>query len=164
MSFPFRHLALVPCALLAALALAACASGGGPSWTFAPLGPTPQPGSPGASPGQSPGGSPGASPGNGEVLQVTTTQEDPLAFEPNQLSAPAGTEVTVVYLNDSNVLHNIHFYAGPDRSAESLGATELVTGPGAEEQLSFTTPEEPGDYFFVCDVHPDMTGTLTVEE
>ena len=166
-------------ALAMALLIAACGPAAAPGWTFAPIEPTPaaspggspigSPGqspaqSPGESPAQSPDQSPDQSPGEGLTLNVTTTQDDPLAFEPDQLSAPPASEVTIVYLNDSNQIHNIHFYAGQDQTAESLGATELATGPGAEERVTFATPEQPGDYLFVCDVHPDMTGTLTVED
>lgn len=28
---------------------------------------------------------------------------------------------------------------------------------------SFTAPDTPGDYAFHCEIHPSMTGTLTVE-
>jgi plastocyanin len=149
-------------AAVAALFVAACGPTAAPGWTFAPLGPTPPPAEP--PPGETP--APGETPDPGEVvtLQVTTPQENQLAFEPNQLQAPPGTQVTVEYLNDSTLLHNIHFFSGPDVTAPSLAATELVTGPGALETVTFTTPDEPGDLFFHCDVHPDMTGTLTVGE
>lgn len=172
--------------LMTTLLVAGCAGGGGPGWTYAPLGPSPSvaasPGaspdaspvgspveSPGASPDASPGGSPAASPGGspaaGEPIEVVTTDADPLAFEPNVIQAPAGTELTVNYLNDSSLPHNINFFNGPDATSESLGATEVVTGPGALESVTFMTPSEPGDYYFWCDVHVDsMAGTLTVTE
>jgi plastocyanin len=168
------HTRRLPLLLLAsALAVAGCATGEGPGWTFAPLGPTPAAvespaqspaGSPGGeSPAGSPAGSPGESPAAGTTLEVVTPPEQPLAFVPDQLSATAATEVTVDYLNDSNIPHNIHFFAGPDASAESLGATEVVTGPGALQSITITTPDEPGQYFFHCDVHPQqMVGMLDV--
>lgn len=143
-------------ALAGLLMLAACGGDAQPGWTFAPLGPTPVPATP-ATPGPDETPDPEAL-----TLNVVTTEANQLAFEPNVLEAPPSTQVTVVYLNDSSIIHNIHFFAGPDRSAPSLAQTELVTGPGAEESVSFTTPDEPGDYFFVCDVHPDMTGTLQI--
>ena len=188
----------------AAVAVAGCAGDSGPSWTYAPLGPSEAPGSggPAASGGASPAGSPGGSPagsgapasgapasgapasgapasgaasgapssgapasGAGATFDVSTPADQPLAFVPAQLDLPAGTAVTVNYLNDSPVPHNIHFFAGPDQTGESLGATEQVTGPGALESVTFTTPQEPGDYFFWCDVHlQGMTGTYTVAQ
>jgi cytochrome c oxidase subunit II len=97
------------------------------------------------------------------VLETATTQDAPLEFTQTILTAPAGTEVTVNYLNDSDVPHNIAFFDGPDASAPRLAATEVETGPGNLQTVTFTTPEEPGDYFFHCDVHPvQMVGSLVV--
>ena len=156
----FRSLrAIALTAVGGAMLIAGCAGGQGPGWTFAPLGPTQAPAeSPAGSPGESPAGSPGM------ALQVTTPAAQPLVFEPNELSAPAATEVTVEYVNESNLPHNVHFFAGEDASAPSLAATETVTGPGATTSATFTTPDEPGGYFFHCDVHPQMVGTLSVGE
>lgn len=143
--------------LVVAAVLAACSSGG-PGWTYAPLGPTAPP-----SPSSAPTATPGGSTGPGVTIEVRTTDASPLAFDPPMLEAPAGTSVTVNYLNDSALPHNINFFAGADQSAQSLGATAVVTGPGALESVTFTTPTEPGDYFFWCDVHQaGMTGTLHV--
>jgi plastocyanin len=76
---------------------------------------------------------------------------------------PAATTVTVTYINDSPVQHNINFFAGPDNTAPSLGRTEVVVGPGAPRDVTFTTPEAPGDYYFWCDVHlSGMAGTYHV--
>lgn len=160
MSFPLRPSLLLG-AVLATTLLAACAGGGGPAWTFAPLGPTPPPAA-SPTPGDSP--APGESPGDTLTLNVHTPEGERLIFEPDRLEAAAGTEVTVVYLNDSALPHNIHFFDSADRSGDTLGQTEIVTGPGAEQEVSFTTPAESGEYFFVCDVHPDMTGTLVIGE
>jgi plastocyanin len=160
-----RHLPLsllrlwLPVVLLSSLLLvAACGSAGNAGWTYAPLGPTAPPspsGEPSAEP--TPGGSPGL------ALDTVTPPDQALAFVPNVLEAPAATEVQVTYLNDSALPHNNNFFAGTDATAESIGATEIVTGPGAPESVSFTTPEEPGSYYFWCDVHGDaMSGTLNV--
>jgi plastocyanin len=180
--YSIRRAVILPFAAI--LLIAGCASDAGPGWTFASLGPTTAPaaspggsaaaspggspaaspnGSAAASPAGSPGGSPAGSPGGSTTFDVSTPPDQPLAFAPAQLQMPAATSVTVDYLNDSNLLHNINFFAGPDSSAESLGATEQVTGPGALETVTFTTPDEPGDYFFWCDVHgAAMVGMYTV--
>ena len=144
---------------LLSLVIAACAGGTGAAWTYAPLGPTPDPN---ASPTADPNATPAPTPGL--ALDVVTPQANSLAFEPNTLQMPAATAVEVTYLNDSNLPHNINFFDGPDNTAPSLGATEVVTGPGAPDALTFTSPDEPGDYFFWCDVHGQaMSGTFTVQ-
>jgi plastocyanin len=141
---------------LVGILLAACASGSGAAWTYAPLGPTSIP-SAAASP------TPGASPGL--PIEVATNQDNPLAFTPNVLNAPPATVVTVTYNNNSNVAHNIQFFNGSDNTAPSLGATEIVTGPNAPRSVTFTTPDQPGDYYFWCDVHlAAMAGTLHVAQ
>jgi plastocyanin len=137
-----------------ALILSAC-GGAGPGWTYAPLGPSAAPAS-AASP------TPAATPSL--TLNVRTTGASPLAFDPASLEAPANTVIQVDYLNDSAVPHNINFFAGADSTAESLGKTAVKTGPGATESVIFTTPAEPGDYYFWCDVHgAAMSGTLHVQ-
>jgi plastocyanin len=163
-------------ALAVALIVVACGGGGSVGWTFAPLGPTPDAsapasgapspggspgsspaGSPGASPGGSPAGSPGTSPGasggTGGTIQIATPPSNQLGFEPAEPEMAAGAEVTVDYLNDTPLQHNIEFFAGQDAGSESLGETEVVTGPGALESVTFTAPAEPGDYYFWCAVH-----------
>jgi plastocyanin len=140
--------------LSVALILAAC-GGAGPGWTYAPLGPSAPPTS-AASP------TPAATPSL--TLAVKTTGASPLGFDPASLEAPANTVVQVDYLNDSPVPHNIQFFAGSDSTAESLGKTDVVTGPGATKSVIFTTPTAPGDYYFWCDVHTAaMSGTLHVQ-
>lgn len=140
--------------LSAALILSACA-GAGPGWTYAPLGPS-------AAPTSAATATPAASPSL--KLDTMTSQSNPLAFEPATLVAPANTVIEVTYLNDSSIPHNIQFFAGADALAESLGKTEVVTGPGVARSVIFTTPATPGDYYFWCDVHAAaMAGTLRVQ-
>jgi len=139
-------------AAIAVVAITACAATGGANWTYAPLGPTPPPASP------TPVGTPA-----GTVIEVSTPADNALAFVPNSLDAPANTDVTIRYLNESSVPHNIQVFNGPDNSAPSLGATTIESGPAATEELTFTTPGA-GDYYFWCDVHQAaMSGTLHVQ-
>ncbi|MEX2547741.1 MAG: plastocyanin/azurin family copper-binding protein [Chloroflexota bacterium] len=154
---PLSVLARAACATIAALAVVACASGTGPGWTYAPLGPTP---SAGASSAPTPGGSPA-----GTLIEVATNNDNPLAFVPATLNATPNTLVTVQYNNNSSLEHNINFFNGPDQNAPSLGATEKITGPNQLRSVTFTTPANPGDYFFWCDVHATtMVGTLHIAQ
>jgi plastocyanin len=143
--------------LSVALIVAAC-GGAGPGWTYAPLGPSAPPSSaPSATPQPSGSGGPAL------TIEVKTTDAAQLAFEPNVIEAPANTVVQVNYLNDSSLPHNIEFFNGSDQNAPLLGKTEIVTGPGALESVTFTTPATAGDYFVWCVVHQQaMLGTLRV--
>ena len=41
--------------------------------------------------------------------------------------------------------------------------TELLSGP-VQREFTFTTPQEEGQYIFVCEIHPDtMRGILNIE-
>jgi cytochrome c oxidase subunit 2 len=114
-------------------------------------------------PGPSPTVSGSPAPPSGVVLRIATTADAPLAFTESTLSAPAGTEITVEYLNDSPLQHDIAFFEGPDAGAPRIAQTEVGQGPGNLQTVTFTTPETPGSYFFHCDVHPvQMTGTFEV--
>ena len=99
----------------------------------------------------------------GGPLNVTIVGRN-LLFEPRTVTASAGAQATVIFDNqDAGVLHNIRFYANRNRTA-TLAATEVKPGP-AQDTLNFTVPTTPGNYPFICDVHPDtMTGNLTVRE
>jgi len=82
-------------------------------------------------------------------------------FTKDTLEASPGT-VTVVFLNnDAGVVHNIHVFDGTDADAATLASTELETGP-VEQELTFRVDE--GEYFYHCDAHPQMQGTLVVSE
>jgi cytochrome c oxidase subunit 2 len=99
----------------------------------------------------------------GTVLGISTVAEDPLAFTSTTIEASAGETVTVEYLNDSSLPHNISFYEGPDASAPLIAKTEIFTGPDALGTVTFEAPTTPGSYFFMCNVHPiQMTGTFAV--
>jgi plastocyanin len=148
----------------ALLLIAACSGGAQAGWTYAPLGPSANPsaaasGAPSGAP-SSPSGSGGA----GTALNVETTNDQPLVFNPADLTVPAGATVTVTYLNNSTLPHDIHFFNGADNSAPSLGASTQGTGPNNTQTVTFTAPTTPGDYFFWCDVHQTaMKGTWHVQ-
>jgi plastocyanin len=100
---------------------------------------------------------PSASPG-GETTSLTigTKTGDELEFDPDEVSVPAGTQVSVTFENRAALPHNLTF-------GEPINvATSPVVAAGASETIEFTAPA-PGDYTFNCTIHPGMQGTLTVE-
>ena len=58
-------------------------------------------------------------------------------------------------------------YVPKDMSDQILAHTGLVAG-GETDEVTFTAPEEPGDYEYICTfpghLAAGMKGTLTVEE
>ncbi len=79
---------------------------------------------------------------------------DNIAWSTDELQAPADTDFTIVIDNqDSGVQHNLDI-------KETDFKTELEAGVTAQV-LQINLPA--GDYSYVCDLHPNMTGTLTVQ-
>jgi len=80
-----------------------------------------------------------------------------LAFDRAELEVPAGTAVSLVFENRESAPHNIAVYA--DASADdALFVGEIFGGPASRQ---YGLPAlAAGTYFFRCDVHPEMRGTL----
>lgn len=108
-----------------------------------------------ASPSEPP---PASATTGGETTNLTigTKTGDELEFDPDEVSVPAGVEVSITFQNRAAVPHNLTF------SAPISVATSPVVAPGASETITFKAPA-PGDYGFACTIHPSMQGTLTVE-
>jgi plastocyanin len=128
--------------------------------TIAPAAPTPVPAVPTAVP-QTPVNPPTPMP---VQLAIGTFVSPPIGFDTEMLTAIAGAPVSVTFTNNTpGVPHNWHLFDGSDSNAATLAATQIITGPGTTETVSFTAPTQPGDYFFWCDVHTTlMTGTFVV--
>ncbi len=138
--------------LALALALTGCGGGNG-SGNTGNTGGTGSTGSTGGTGGT--GGSGGAAAGT--TLTVGTDKAAELKFVPTTITAPANTQVSLVFNNESDSQpHNLKFQEGIQ-----AGTADLVAA-GASETIQFTTPAA-GDYPFICSIHPTMVGTLTVQ-
>ena len=139
-----------------ALTAAACSADTAPGWTYAA--PTEAPSaaaSSGASAAPSDGGSSAApsDSGAGGAVQISALN---IAFEQTSVTAPADAPFTIHFNNKEGVPHNVDV---KDSSGASKFKGDIVTGP---KEVDYQVPALPaGDYTFVCDVHPNMTGTLT---
>ena len=94
--------------------------------------------------------------GEGTSLTIGTDTGAALLFEPTEVTATGGGEISVAFENRSTVPHNLTFNAPID------AATATIVPAGASETITFSAPE-PGAYAFVCTLHPGMDGVLTVE-
>ncbi len=95
--------------------------------------------------------------GGGGGLTVTAKG---LAFDTDEIDLPAGQPTTITFDNqDAGIPHNIAIY-----NDESLSET-LFQGeqfPGIDSQEYPIPPLEPGTYYFHCDVHTTMSGSVVV--
>jgi plastocyanin len=139
------------------------------AWLQAQLAPPPSPsaapaasaGAPAASSGASAGaGSAAASaaPGAAVTLQLTASG---IAYDKTELAASANTPFQIDFTNDdAGIPHNVSIHAGSATGTEVFKG-EIFTGTGAR---TYDVPALPaGTYTFVCSVHPNMVGTLTVK-
>jgi plastocyanin len=157
----------------AILVVAACTSAK-PGWTYAPApsatpipsteasgsaAPSAEASAPASAPASQPAasGSPAAS-GGGEALEI---EAEGVAYKESTLTAPAGQPFKIDFKNnDAGVPHNVAIHEGSATGAEKFKG-EIF--PGVAEK-TYDVPALPaGTYAFVCSVHPNMTGTLTVQ-
>jgi len=83
-----------------------------------------------------------------------------IAFDASEIDLPANTPSTVRFDNrDAGVPHNVAIFSD-DTLANVLFRGDLVTGP---DSIDYPIPPlDPGTYYFHCDVHPSMNGTVGV--
>ena len=92
--------------------------------------------------------------GSGEAITVVAKD---IAFSPTAITAPAGKAFTLILDNQESAPHNI---AISDASGAVVFKGEIVT----QKQISYSVNAlAAGSYPFKCEVHPNMTGTLTVQ-
>jgi plastocyanin/uncharacterized membrane protein len=91
---------------------------------------------------------------------VTVCAFDDQAFVPDQLRLPANEPVELAFDNrDGGVQHNVAIY-GDSSAEESLFVGDLIAGA---ETVTYDVPAlDPGEYYFRCDVHPQMDGSVEV--
>lgn len=168
-----RSAAVAVAAPILAFVVAACSSAAGaaPGYTYLPSAAPPMsmpaiPGPTGSAPATpaGPGPSAPASAGPGPsatapaVAVTLHISARNIQFDTDHLDAPAGQGWALEFANnDPGIPHNVEIL---DASGASAFKGEIVTGP------TTTTYQVPalaaGTYTFLCDVHPTMTGTLTV--
>ena len=93
---------------------------------------------------------------SGPVVELAAQN---VAFTTTSLQAPANTAFTIHFKNqDASVPHNVEI---KDASGAIAFQGGTITGPS---DTSYSVPAlKAGTYTFVCTIHPNMTGTLTVQ-
>jgi plastocyanin len=98
--------------------------------------------------------------GGGGGDATTTVTAANVEFDTATIELPADEPSTIHFVNDdAGVPHNIGIYEDDTVVAE-LFQGEQITGP---DEIDYAIdPLAAGNYYFQCDVHPDMNGTVDV--
>jgi plastocyanin len=92
-----------------------------------------------------------------DALQISSKD---LKFSTDKLVAPAGEAFQIVYDNQESAPHNVAIYADQGHSQKVL-VEEPFSGP---KVVTYSVPAlDAGTYYFRCDLHTNMTGTIEVK-
>ncbi len=80
-----------------------------------------------------------------------------MRFTATQVQVPAGRAFSLAFENRDGAPHNVAIYADSS-AASNLFRGEIFGGPASK--VYHVPALAAGSYFFRCDVHPDMTGTI----
>jgi plastocyanin len=94
----------------------------------------------------------------GEEGPVVEIAANNLAFDKKELAIPADTEFVLAFNNQEAQPHNVAILEAQG-SANALFRGAIITGPKLSEET--VEPIPAGEYYFQCDVHPNMSGTVT---
>jgi plastocyanin len=84
-----------------------------------------------------------------------------IAFNEKELKFHAESESSLIFVNeDKGILHNVAMYEH-DAKGPVIFQGDVVSGPG-EATYKFKAPAL-GEYYFQCDIHPNMNGKVVVE-
>src|SRR5918996_270484 len=104
----------------------------------------------------------GSAPSEPRAGGANTVSAQNVQFDTETIELTAGEETTLTFVNDdpSSTQHNISIYANEDVERNLF---EGETIPGGQEVEYPIPAQEEGEYYFQCDVHPGMNGTVTVQ-
>jgi plastocyanin len=79
-----------------------------------------------------------------------------MRFAQAEVVVPAGTPFQVTFENRESAPHNVAIYADASAATALFRGEIFSSGTRVYEVPALVA----GSYFFRCDVHPDMTGTI----
>ena len=82
-----------------------------------------------------------------------------LKFDVGTIKAKAGEPFTITFTNKEGQPHNVSVYRS--QGGAKIVAGEIITGPNKTSEISVPALDA-GTYYFQCDVHVNMNGSLVV--
>jgi plastocyanin len=158
-----RSTRLALLAFAAVLAVAACSTGDGPGWTYAPAPPaTPTPAaSASGAPSTAPSGEPTEAPSGAPAVTLELVASG-IAFDELELTVPAGEPFAIHLVNQdpAGVPHDVDI-----ETSDGTVLQNTDTVDGGQEVTYTYEPLDAGEYVFQCSIHPipNMTGKLIVD-
>lgn len=96
---------------------------------------------------------------SGQPTATAQVLAEDLAFDPVSLRLPSGEIVAIRFDNrDPGILHNITVASG---GGDVVFRGETFTG--IDSRTYVVAPLAPGEFRLLCDVHPTMIASLTVD-
>ena len=92
--------------------------------------------------------------GGGATVQIAANN---LQFDKSELQVPADQEFELHFNNEEAQPHNVSILEAQGSSTAFVRG-EVITGP--DEATYRVDPIPAGNYYFQCDVHPNMSGTV----
>ena len=96
---------------------------------------------------------------SGPVADGPTIVAKDMKFQTTSVEVKAGTNITVHFHNQDSAPHNIAIYTDSG-AGTPVSVGEVVTSSKADQVVPAL---KAGSYFFRCDVHHDMTGTIVAK-
>ena len=93
---------------------------------------------------------------SGPVADGPTIVAKDMKFQTTSVEVKAGTNVTVHFDNQDSAPHNVAIYTDSG-AGTPVSVGQVVTSSKADQVVPAL---KAGSYFFRCDVHHDMTGTI----
>jgi plastocyanin len=82
------------------------------------------------------------------------------AFDTKEIKLPADAPSKLTFDNEDPFAHNLAIYTDETASGEPLFTFEPFPGPATK--TFDVDPIAEGEYYFHCDIHPNMNGTVVV--
>ena len=102
------------------------------------------------------GGTPPAGTPAGTPAATVEIAADNLAFDRDVLTVPAGAPFAIRFENRESAPHNVSIH-----DSAPLFTGEIFSGPA---ERTYQVPAlAAGEYRFLCDLHPEMQGTVVSE-
>src|SRR6266508_2163354 len=107
-----------------------------------------------------PTATPGGGTGGGGTANPSTVTAQGLAFSTAEIALPPDAPSTIHFENkDAGVSHDIAIYTDSSLGT-NLFRGQIITGPAS---IDYSIPAlKPGTYYFHCEVHSTMHGSVTV--